>query len=112
MMPKVTKNLLALKPVRSVDWEARDNGCVALCVPKFRHPLLRKWVLPRLRTPILKVNLDDVGSFVWGLCDGETTVGTIAGRLQREFGDRLDPDNDRLALFFRMLEREHYVSMG
>lgn len=111
-MPKTIKNLLALKPVRSVEWEARDNGRVVLCVPKFRHPLLRQWVLPRLRTPILKVKLDDVGSFVWGLCDGENTVGTIAARLHEEFGERLDPRNDRLALFFRMLEREDYVSMG
>ena len=111
-MSKATKNLLALKPVRNVEWESRENGLVVLCVPKFRHPLLRRWVLPRLRTPVLRVKLDDVGSFVWGLCNGENTVGMIAGKLREEFGERLDPESDRLALFFRMLEREHYVSMG
>lgn len=111
-MRKVAKNLLSLKPLRSVEWESRENGLVVLCVPKFRHPLLRRWVLPRLRAPILHVRLDEVGSFVWGLCDGANTVGTIASRLREEFGERLDPEYDRLALFFRMLEREHYVSMG
>ena len=111
-MRKVKKNLLALRPVRGVEWESRDNGRVVLRVPKFRHPLLRRWVLPRLRKPILHVKLDDVGSCVWGLCDGENTVGTIAGKLREHFGEQLDPNHDRLALFFRMLEREHYVSMG
>ncbi|MCK5571251.1 MAG: PqqD family protein [Bacteroidetes bacterium] len=111
-MKKTPRNLLALIPERSVEWELRDDGLVVLLVPKFRHPLLVRWVVPRLRTPVLRVKLDSVGSFIWEHCDGRRTVQSIAGKFREKFGDKIDPRHDRLALFFQMLEREHYVSMS
>jgi hypothetical protein len=104
-----TLNLLELRPLRSVDWEATEDGRVVLLVPKFRHPFLVKWLVPFLAKPNLRVKLDARGSFIWGLCDGSTPVREMVERLEDEFGDAAEPVYDRIGKFLRKLEREECV---
>jgi len=104
-------NLLALRPVRNVLWETSAEGRVVLLVPKFRNRLMVRLLVPLLKRPSVKLTLDAIGSDVWTLCDGETNVGTIARRLAEKYGDRADPGHDRLARFFKALERDRLVTM-
>ena len=102
-------NLLDLKPVRSCEWEG-DGECVSLVIPRFRFPLLRKWLLPRLKNPYYRVKLDVIGTLVWKACDGKTTVREIAERLRSHFGERVEPVYDRLSFFLSQLERGGFIS--
>jgi hypothetical protein len=113
-MPKKKSgvNLLSLTPRRAVEWENAEGGLVVLKVPRFHSRFAARWVLPRLRTPAVCVTLDALGSFVWGQCDGETTVGSIAERMQQKFAGFSDPGYDRLARFFFKLEKDKCVSMS
>lgn len=104
-----TLNLLELRPLRSVDWEATEDGRVVLLVPKFRHPFLVKWLMPLLAKPYLRVKLDVHGSFMWSLCDGTTRVREMGERLKQKFGDEVEPVYDRMGKFLRKLEREECV---
>jgi hypothetical protein len=104
-------NLLALRPVRNVQWEKSPEGRVVLIVPKFRNRLLVRVLVPLLKRPTMKLTLDEIGSDVWSLCDGETDVGTIAKRLAEKHGEQTDPGYERLARFFKALERERLVTV-
>jgi hypothetical protein len=104
-------NLWEMTPNRRAEWVTADNGLVVVLVPKFRNPLLVKWLMPRLAKPHFRIQLDDIGSAIWRGCDGRTTVGIIAGRLEQEFGERVRPVEDRLQKFFHQLERGSLLAL-
>ena len=105
---KTKINLLDLIPVRNIKWEKKED-LIILLKPKFKHPFLKKNVLPRLKNPCYKIRLDPVGTFIWELCDGSLSVKKLAKSLKDEFGDKVEPLYDRLALFLHSLEKNHFI---
>jgi len=69
-----------------VKWEKNEQGEVTLHIPRRKN----RWtsLLDRLFFSLPEekvVSLDEVGSQLWGLCDGKTSVKEIIERLQRRF---------------------------
>lgn len=61
---------------------------------------LRYWLaVPRIR-------LDERGSQVWRLLDGERTVAEVAEALRQEYGSDVEPAEDRAGQLVRALHRE------
>ena len=79
-------------------------------MPKFRTRLLARW-MARLGRPDFRVLLDAEGSFVWGQCDGATTVMQIAERLHQRFGGDAAALRDRVARFVERLARDGLVTL-
>ena len=102
-------NLLDLTPVRNIEWEKKEDGLIVLLKPKFKLAFLKKYVLPRLKSPYFKIKLDRVGSFIWENCDGSLRVGELAKSLQDKFGEDVEPLYDRLALFLHSLEKNDLI---
>jgi hypothetical protein len=115
-MPRPPKppppNLLELIPRRRVDFTTDEEGRVTLKMPRFHHPLAARFFGPFLRSPTFDLRLDAFGSFVWGQCDGSTTVARIGERLRESFGEEVEPLYDRLGNFLRKLEREDLLQVG
>ena len=103
-------NLLDLVPVRTISWTRDDEGRAVLLKPKYRHPFLVKYLVPLLKRPNYRIKLDDVGSFLWTRCDGRTAVGAMGRELSAEFGEAVEPLNERLALFLQSLERHGFIA--
>ena len=99
-----------LRPLRRGEWE-ESQGHVTLLVPRYGRSSLAVWFERRTRTRPFKVHLDDVGTFVWRNCDGETRVAEIADGLRDEFGERIEPAEDRLVQFLTNLVRGRFVSV-
>ena len=104
-------NLLELTPAQRVPWETDEHGTVVVLVPKFENELLKRWIMPHLRHPNVRVKLDTLGSFVWKQCDGNTTVATIADRMEAEFGGSMQGVHDRIRTFLLMLEKSELVHL-
>ena len=102
-------NLLALKPRRNLQWETNERGQVVLLVPKFQNRFVRRWFVPLLAKPNFRVRLDTFGSFVWNLCDGETTVADISERLKGAFGESAEPVHERVRTFLSRLEKDEFL---
>jgi hypothetical protein len=47
---------------------------------------------------------------MWKQCDGETTVSTIAERMNHQFGASAVPWEDRIAVFIGRLETDGFLS--
>ena len=101
---------MELRPSRVCAWEQDDRG-VTLLPPRFgRGPVgraLERWLRPRP----YRIRLDAVGTFVWNRCDGSRTVAEIAGQLRDEFGEKVEPAEDRLVSFLSTLLRERFASV-
>lgn len=106
---KEALNLLELKPRRNLSWQINDEDRIVLLVPKFRGKLARKWVVPRLPKPDIRVTLDAFGSYVWQRCDGETTVEEIGRRMAEHFNEPLEPLYDRIGIFLRRLVKDRFL---
>ena len=104
-------NLLDLVPVRTIKWENQDEGLISLLKPKFRNPILARYLLPRLKNPYFRIKLDEVGSHVWKLCNGTRTVREVADELKDKFGEKVEPTYDRLALFLHSLEKNRFIEL-
>lgn len=102
-------NLLELMPVRTVDWIKDEEGKIILLKPKYKSPFLKKHLLPRMKKPNFKVNLDEIGSYLWILIDGEKNVDQIAHLFKKQFGERVEPLYDRLSKFLMNLEKNHFI---
>lgn len=97
------RNLLEMVPCRAAEDRVEPSGLVTVLRPKFVSGPFARWVQPRLRKPHYNVHLDELGTRVWGLIDGERTVEEIAEALREQVGD-LEQDVDRLAAFLTELE--------
>jgi hypothetical protein len=104
-------NLLELTPAQRVPWETGEGGTVVVLVPKFRHPWMVRWFVPHMKYPHFRVKLDAIGSFVWKMCDGTTTVGEMANRMTTEFGDTAGSAQERIRKFLLTLEKSDLVNL-
>ena len=57
-----------------------------------------------------KLKLDEIGTETWLLIDSKKNVVTIAGELEKKFGDRIEPVNQRLTTFLTQLYRQKFIS--
>jgi len=102
-------NFLDIKPEQAIDFIKRNNGLITILKPKFKNRLLTRYLLPRMKQPNFKINLDEVGSFVWKLCDGNTTVYEIGTEMQQHFGEKINPVYERLTMFLRQLHQNKFI---
>jgi hypothetical protein len=94
-------------PVRNklVEWRKEESGEVSLIIPvdQKRHLriLIRVMGLPNKRV----IGLDEVGSYVWERCDGETTFGDLIQELTQQFQMTPREAEASLTEYFRLLGR-------
>ncbi len=105
-------NLLDLKPVRSFEFVVQDDYKVTLLIPKFRDRILGKYLQPLIKKKYFKVKLDTLGSFVWLNCDGETTVRELTEKFKKQFGDAVEPADERVAQFIQQLYRSDCITFN
>lgn len=108
------REMLALRPLRNpaLEW-AEENGQVVLHI-KRGQGTRAKWTLRLLSifVPLPenhRVALDPIGTHVWRMLDGQTTVERIIKSLAREY--KITPREAELSLqqFFKELSRRGYV---
>ena len=102
-------NLLDLAPIRLAEWEEKE-GRVVVRRPSprsrgFRGALDR--VLHGLSPR--KLRLDELGAFAWLHLDGRRTVQEVADLMTEEFGDEVQPVEERLGHLIWLFRREGLV---
>jgi hypothetical protein len=102
-------NLLHLIPEKLVESDMKDDGLAYLVVPKFRGKHTGKWLTKRMRHPTWKLDLDEVGTYVWDQIDGKSNVEKIGNKMKEHFGDNVEPVYDRLNLFLYTMRREDLI---
>ncbi len=104
-------NLLELVPQRKREFEVGEDNVVTVLMPRFEHDWMLKRFVPRWKSPYVRTKLDDVGSFVWLQCDGETPLEIIAERMSEEFGEKVEPVHERLKFFMQQLTRRTWLTL-
>ncbi|MDK2919061.1 MAG: hypothetical protein PWQ37_1794 [Candidatus Petromonas sp.] len=114
MAKKIKKddNFLELVPVKkeSQEWKINEEGLVQIIIP--RDGVLDKIVRVFFKTPkVMKIDLDELGSFVWESIDGKKNVREIAQLIKDEFGEKAEPLYERLGTYINILRNNKFITL-
>ena len=103
-------NYLDLIPQRAagLGWHKDLKGRIILEVENkgmFHRVAQKVFQKPRFT----KVHLDENGSFIWPLIDGQRTVEEIGRLMKTEFGEAAEPLYPRLVKYFQIMESYQFV---
>ncbi len=108
---KENKNYLEKIPVRneSIGWKSDENGIVTLEIENkgFFNTVAQK-LFRKPKTSF--VHLDENGSFVWPLIDGQRNITEIGILVKEHFGEACEPLYERLVKFFEILKSYNFIS--
>ena len=108
--------MLELRPVRNpaLAWD-EQNGIVVLRIEQQHTPNARSWKA-RMASVFVKlpeqrvVELDALGTDVWKMLDGKTTMGAVINALAKKH--RLEKKEAELSVqqYFKELSRRNYIA--
>jgi hypothetical protein len=107
----VIGNKLLLIPAKNKEKisESVSGGMVEIIIP--RDKLLHRIIRIIRNTPeVMRIRLDDRGSYVWQMIDGYRTVEEIGGLLNEKFGERAASIYERLWVFLRILSNNGFIT--
>ncbi len=99
-------------PVRNpgLKWVANDEGYAAVTLPR-RNDLTGKALAWMFFVPESKpVILDEVGTFVWKLCDGEHSLSEIATLLCKEYKEGRKEMETSLVEYMKLLGKRGMIA--
>lgn len=105
----ISQNYLEKKPKRAIEnWSVDENGTVTL--EKENRGVFNKAAQILLKKPrISYIHLDETGSFIWPLIDGETDIIELGEKVKERFGEKAEPLYERLAKYIHILENCGFI---
>ena len=112
MGPTIDRSkIFSLRPIRhqAIEWETNNEGEAVLQVPH-RKDKLGKTVSYWFRLPESRaVQLDEVGTFVWNLCDGSSTVESIILQTSKKYKMNRREVEISVTTYLQMLAERHFI---
>ena len=106
----ISKNYLEKVPVRPahIEWGSDETGIVTLDIEN--TGLFNRIAQKLLRKPkVSHIHLDEMGSFVWPLIDGNKNIIELGKDVEEHFGEKANPLYERLAKYFQILDSYGFV---
>ena len=101
---------LERKPIckNGLNWSKDENGNVTL-------EMENKGIANKIMQKLIKkpktsyIHLDEMGSFIWPLMDGEKDILEIGKFVEEHFGEKANPLYERLSQYFKTLEKYNFI---
>lgn len=106
----INENYLDKIPVISekLSCKVNDDGIVTLA--QENTGIMNKIAQKLFKKPkISYIHLDELGSFIWQLIDGETSIFKMGEPVKERFGEKAEPLYPRLAKYISILESYGFV---
>ena len=110
---KIASNFLDKIPTRNPDigYTVDEKGVITLEIEN-------KGLFNRIAQKVFKkpkisyIHLDEMGSFVWPIINGEKSISEIGEAVDEHFGEKAHPLYERLAKYFQILESYGFVNLS
>ena len=104
------ENYLERKPIckNGLNWSKDENGNVTL---EMENKGVANKIMQKLikKPKISYIHLDEMGSFIWPLMDGEKDILEIGKLVEEHFGEKANPLYERLSQYFKTLEKYNFI---
>ncbi|MBE6787196.1 MAG: PqqD family protein [Ruminococcaceae bacterium] len=109
-MKNKNENFVEKVPVlnQNINWSQDQNG-VTLEIENngvFNRIAQKLFKKPK----ISYIHLEEIGSFVWPLIDGEKDIFQIGKQVEEHFGEKAEPLYPRLVKYFEILESYKFIT--
>ena len=106
----ISQNYLEKVPARpeKIKWSVDEEGIVTLDIENtgfFNRVTQKIFKKPK----VSHVHLDEMGSFVWPLLDGEKNIIELGKLVEAHFGEKANPLYERLAKYFQILSSYDFI---
>lgn len=103
------ENYLDKKPVRKkeINWYLKDGRVALEIINKGFFNFIAQKLFKKPK--ISYIYLDETGTFLWPLLDGEKTVFELGKLLGQEFGEKAEPLYERLTKFLNILKSYKFI---
>ncbi len=106
---KSQENFLMYRPLRKIEqWSVSDKKVKLFFTHNKPAEKFVRWLIKKPK--INDIELDEMGSMVWQLCDGTKTVYDIALALVQKFEDTEENAINRLIMFLRYLSQKGWIT--
>ena len=102
-------NYLDTKPKRAdLIWSKNEDGIITL---EIENKGLFNTIAQKLfKKPITSyIHLDEMGSFIWPIIDGQKSITEIGTLVDEHFGEKAHPLYERLAKYFQILASYGFI---
>ncbi len=100
----------------TTSWEELENGNVlftyAIPLSRFFQALHRKFTKNSVETPTKRLELDEMGSFVWKLIDGRRSVGDIITTFAHEYKVSNQEAETAVTAFIKTLGQRGFIGLS
>ena len=107
---QTSENYLERRPRRKegLAWSKDEKGLVTFEIPN--TGIMNRSAQKLLKKPkVSYVHLEEIGSFVWPLLDGEKDITALGVAVKEQFGEKAEPLYERLAKYFQILDSYHFI---
>ncbi len=96
--------------IKGISFTKDEKGEVTLL--KENKGILNTICQKVLKKPrITKIHLDEMGSFIFPLLDGDMTISSLGEKVKEHFGDKAEPLYERLVKYIKILESYGFVEI-
>lgn len=92
-----------------LDWSVDEAGIVTLEIKNtgFYNRMAQKMFK---KPKVTYIHLDEIGSFVWPLLDGEKDIVALGTLVKAHFGEQAEPLYERLSKYFQILDSYAFIA--
>lgn len=103
-------NYLNLYPMRLCEFE-EDKGLIVVNYYEQNPSFIEKIFFKKYLKIPFKIDLDEIGSFIYPLCDGKRTIAEIIEESKLKFGEKIEPAEDRVIKFMKQLHSKKLIQL-
>ncbi len=104
------EEMLELYPVKLCEYEIIDELVVILYIDKNPSFIEKLFFRKNLNIPF-KIDLDEIGSFIYPMCDGSNNVSEIIKISREKFNEKIEPAEDRIIKFLKQLHSKKLIEL-
>ena len=105
-------NFLDAVPVKNpeINFTKDANGIVTLEIEN--KGLMNRVFQKLLKKPkITYIHMEELGSFVWQIIDGESDITALGKKVEEHFGEKANPLYERLSQYIKILESYNFITL-
>lgn len=104
------ENLDNIYPIRNCEHEIQ-NDLVVVIYKKEKLTIIERLFFKKVSSKPYKIDLDDIGSFIWLLCDGEKNIAEITEIAEDKFDEKISPAKERVELFMKQMNKNKLITL-
>lgn len=91
-----------------INWSTDESGMVTLDIENkgFMNRIAQRWFH---KPKVSHIHLDEMGSYLWPLLDGDKNIMELGREVEEKFGEKAYPLYERLAKYFQILDSYRFI---